>query len=224
MTEIKTIFILITAAAFLFFMCAGAGFTALADTGNYTVQETAAEMSTDGAESLYAGDGVTGGEAPAAGLDGLVAGFTEYLKDRYGEDYGFYYNRIIDQWGSIEGYLLAFGDKLPKEQRTGWDKFVGWLNEYAPVWATVLAVIAVITVAAVVKVKLKKLKSWLTKLIEKLVDKRIEPIENELNAQSKANIALIKSQKALLGNNARFANEVAALDGAEKELKGEQEL
>lgn len=215
MTKIKNALILILAVTLLFFMCSGITVVAFADTAEsgiaVPVSDTV-EISDEDEEST-------------PNLDELVVRFTAYLKEKYGADYEYYYNQIIENWGSVEAYLLAFGNKLPEEHQGSWQKFVGWLREYALVWATALAIIIVIIVAIIGKFKFKKLKAWfaklVTSLIEKLVNERLEPIETELNAQSKANIALIDSQKALLAGNPKFAETVNALDEAKKGLENE---
>lgn len=160
-------------------------------------------------------------EQTETGIDGVAEQFVSYLKTKYGADYEFYYNAIIEQWGSVEGYLLAFGNKLPEQYQSGWEKFVGWLNEYAPIWVTALAVVVLLTAIIVGKSKIKKLKEWFTSLVEKLVNKRLSPIENELNLQSKATLSLLHSQKAMFGASEKFADNVKELEEAEKELNNE---
>ena len=145
-------------------------------------------------------------------LEGLVDSFKEYLKSKYGADYEFYYKQIIEQWGSVEGYLLSFGAKLPKEYQLGWDKFVGWLGEYAPVWAPALAILIVILVAVIGK-------KAFNKLIERVVNVKLSPIAQELNKQSAAMVTILHGQKALLGNGERFAETAQELENSEKELK-----
>lgn len=147
-------------------------------------------------------------------LEGLADSFTEYLKAKYGADYEFYYNQIIEQWGSIEGYLLSFGSKLPEDYQSGWNIFVGWLRDYWPVWASPLALILVTVIAVVGK-------KTLNKIIEKIVNVKLMPIAKEMNAQSTALISLSRGQRALLGNNEKFAGTVKELEDCEKELKNE---
>lgn len=194
MTKIKKLIIVLLAATVLCFLCAGAVIPAFAETEPPATEET---------EST-AGDS----------LEGLAAQFTEYLKGKYGGDYEYYYNQIIDNWGSVEGYLLSFGGKLPEEYRSGWDKFVSWLGEYAPVWATPLAIIIVITVAVVGK-------KFFRKLVEKTVNAKLSPIVDELNLQSNGIVSLSRGQRALLGNNEKFAENVKELEESERGLKGE---
>lgn len=203
MTKLQKAFAVIMATVLLLFITMGAGVASYAD----EVQEPPAITEET--------------EQTETGIDGVAEQFVAYLKDKYGADYEYYYNLIIEQWGSVEGYLLAFGNKLPEEYQSGWDKFVGWLNEYAPVWVTALTVVVLITALIVGKSKIKKLKEWFTALAEKLVNKRLAPIENELNLQSKATLSILHSQKALFGSSEKFSENVKELEQAEKELNNE---
>lgn len=200
MTKLKMAIVIIL-AAFIVSVSIGSVFVAFADTSDgvqLATQETAgADIPTD-----------------ESSLEEIAEQFTQYLKDKYGADYEFYYNEIIGQWGSVEGYLLAFGNKLPEEHRSGWDKFVGWLGDYAPVWAPALAVLIVILVAVIGKKQFNK-------LVEKIVNGKLSPIVQELNLQSNATVAILHSQKALLPKDERFAENVKELEESERGLKNE---
>ncbi len=198
MTKMKTAIVTLLAAILLIVICTGAGFTVNAETQTETLPPVQPEET----------------ETPENGIDDVAAQFVEYLKSRYGAEYELYYNAIIEQWGSIEGYLLAFGDKLPEEHKTGWDKFVGWLTEYAPVWAAPLAAVLLIIIAVAGK-------KTFNRIVDRIVNTKLSPVIKELNLQSNATVSLIRAQKALLGNNARFAGNVEELSAAEKELKNE---
>ncbi|MDE7329966.1 MAG: hypothetical protein K2N30_02560 [Clostridia bacterium] len=193
MTKFKTAIITLIVAMLLILICTGA---------TVTYAETA-EPHAEITETVGESD-----------IDEIAANFTDYLKARYGDEYELYYNAIIEKWGSIEGYLLAFGDKLPEKHKSGWQKFVGWLGEYSSVWAPALAVVLVIIVAIVGK-------KIFNKTIERIVKSKVAPIVSELNLQSNATVAMIHAQKALLGNNERFTESVEELTAAEKELKNE---
>ncbi len=197
MNKLKLAFTVIV-SAIIIFVGAGAGFAVNAETQTETLPPVETEET----------------ETPENGIDEIAAQFVEYLKSRYGSEYELYYNAIIDRWGSIEGYLLAFGDRLPEEQQTGWDKFVGWLGDYAPVWAAPLAVVVLIIIAVVGK-------KTFNKIVDRIVNTKLSPVIKELNLQSNATVSLIRAQKALLGNNERFADTVEELTAAEKELKNE---
>lgn len=153
--------------------------------------------------------------APDNSLAGLAIEYIDYLKARYGEDYEYYYNIIIETWGSVEGYLLSLGEKLPEEGKNSWDTFVGWLGEYAVIWAPPLAVILLVLAYIVGK-------RHFDKKLENIVSTLTNPITKELNRQSKAQIATIRSQKALMNANPKFADNVKELDEAEKELQADE--
>lgn len=144
-------------------------------------------------------------------IEGIADGFITYLKERYGEDYKYYYDKIIENWGSVEAYLLSFGERLPEERRTDWQKFVGWLTEYASVWAPAFAVAIVIIVALVGKKQFNA-------VVDRIVNAKLKPIVDELNKQSKATVSILHSQKALLGTGERFVDRVKELEDSEKEL------
>ncbi len=193
MTKIKITFLLIFATMLIIFVCTGARISTYAQADEGQLIEATEDQ---------------------PNLDSVAEQFTEYLKAKYGEEYEYYYNAIIKQWGSIEGYLLAFGDKLPEQHKTSWDKFVAWLGDYSPVWAPMLAVIILVVVAVVGK-------KIFNKSIEKIVNVNLSPIIKELNLQSNATATIIRTQRTLLGNNERFAVAVEELTEAEKELKNE---
>lgn len=198
--KIKKVILLLLAATLIIISSAGAAVK--------TYAETAEEVQT---EEQLAQDGEIDTVEDGADFNEVVERFTEYLKEAYGADYDYYYNLIISQWGSIENYLLAFGDYLPEEARNGWETFIGWLSEYAPIWATALAIIALI-----VALILKK------RQMRTVVEQTVAPIVKELNAQSKATATMMRSQKALLGTNGKFSEVVQDLDESEKELTGDE--
>lgn len=204
MIKLRKVFAVLVVAMLLLFLCAGAVIPAYAETDGNVEMGEVEDPAVDEEES--------------ASLEVLATQFIDYLKYKYGADYEQYYNAIIVQWGSVEGYLLAFGNKLPEQYQTGWDKFVGWLRDYSVIWATALAVVILIIAIIVGKKKFKKLKKWFIGLVEKLVNKRLTPIETELNLQSKAIISQMHAQKALMGTTERFSDNVKELDVAEKEL------
>lgn len=213
MTKIKRFFALIIVVLLLPFLCAGVGVTAFAEDEGLNIPETEAPYEPipsppeDNGENTEGTDDTTDNN----GADALVEKFKEYLKLKYGEEYEFYYAQIIEQWGSIENYLLAFGEKLPEEYKSEWDKFVGWLNDYAPIWAVPLAVIILIIVAVVGK-------KTFNAALEKAVNVKIKPVVQELNLQSNATVSIMRAQKALLGKIPKFEENVKELEAAEKEL------
>ena len=203
MTKLKKAFLALLAAALLIFICTGAVLPVSADTASETVTGEEQPIHTDLSEEY-------------GGLEAAAESFLQYLKDKYGEDYEFYYNQIIEHWGSVEVYLLSLGEKLPEEYKSGWDKFVGWLDEYSVIWAPALAV-AFVVVAAVIG------KKQFNKIFEKVVNAKLEPINKELNLQSNATAALMRAQRAFLGNNKTLLENNGGLSEAVKELESAEE-
>ena len=164
----------------------------------------------DGSQEIAAEEEIN--TESTAGIEGVADNFLNYLKERYGDDYLYYYDKIIDNWGSVEAYLLSFGDKLPEEHKNAWQKFVGWLSEYSSVWAPAFAVAVVIIVALIGKKQFNK-------IVDRIVKVKLQPIVGELNKQSSATVSILHAQKALLGTGERFADSVKELEKSEKELK-----
>lgn len=192
--RIKIILIMLLAATLVFFTAGGIMFA------------SAEEVTVPPEQEEVTDDEETGT------IEDVAADFVGWLKDTFGEDYEKYYNNIITNWGSIEEYLLQFGqENIPEQYQTGWQNFVKALGENAPFWAPILAVAIVIIVYLIGKKRF-------TAIIQKAVDGKTAAMGKELNKQSKALTSVIHSQKAMLGNNAKFADIVKDLDESEKEL------
>ena len=152
------------------------------------------------------------------GLKSLVDGFIEQLKTKYGDDYETYYNAIIEQWGSIEEYLLSLvTEDTPDAAANGWTAFVKWLGEYSPVWGSIFAVVAVIIVVLLGKKALNKVTGFVTGTGGKFktLFGEVNKIDAALSAQSKA---LVK----LLGENEKFKEERGALEKTAGDLSDEK--
>lgn len=153
-------------------------------------------------------------------LKTLVNGFLAQLKAKYGEEYETYYNAILAEWGSVEEYLLSLvNDDTPDAAANGWTRFVKWLGEYSPIWASILAVAAVIIIIVCGKKALGKVANWVTGTGGKFktVFNSINKLYAAQNAQSEA---LIK----LLGENEKFKNERAALQSSVEEIKKDDDV
>ena len=157
-------------------------------------------------------------ETPDDGVTGLVDRFIENLKDKYGADYEYYLNAILEQWGSVEAYLLSLTDNLPDEFQAGYNDVVGWLGKYAVIWAPCLAIVLVVVCAIFGKRLVKKILDKITELFVKPIENKLKLQAEELNKQSEATAALLKSNRALLGTNEKFAEERKAAETAEKKL------
>lgn len=153
----------------------------------------------------------------------LVEKFTAYLKDKYGADYEAIYNGIIEQWGSIEAYLVQFGEEyIPEEFNAGWNDFLKIAGETSVIWAPVLTVIFlllfIIFGKKIVKKVLEKVLAIFTQKIETEIKKKIENQNKELNKQSAAISAQMKALKTIMPTTEKGAAAVQELDEKEKEL------
>lgn len=209
MTKLKTFFAVLMAACLMIVFLTGFSVSAKAETVEPPAEQT---------------------EEAAPSEESITDKFIGYLKDKYGEDYEYYYNLIIEKWGSVEAYLASLTDELPDEYRDGWTEFIAWLHEYWVVWAPTLAVVVVIIIALVGKAALKKavsaVKSWFGAMVDEKVNTKLNekmaPVARELNSQSSALGAMMRAQKALLGNADKFSENVQDLDKSEKELTGNE--
>ena len=237
MNKIKKFALAALAAAFIF--CGGAALSPAAAFASEIPEEVTQPVEELPAESENTGEIDTeppetdnGGQT---GTDGgqdsqsFVEGFIELLKDRYGADYEYYYNLIIEQWGSIENYLLQFGEEnLTPEQNDVYRQVITALGETSVIWAPSLAIICLIVALIWGK---KKLEGIIEKFVKGYIDKTQDDSANiqstqeaqnaELNRQSKALAATMKGVQALLGTADKFAEQRGEIEESAKELSDE---
>ena len=220
MTRTKRILIFAVMIAFMF-VCLVATFT-----GAYAEETTAPEQVTEEPQNEPQIDDNEATEPPtteeptqedtdtdtAFDMAALVDKFTAYLKEKYGAEYDAIYNGIIEQWGSIEAYLLQFGEEyIPEEYNAGWNAFIEWLSVNAPIWAPALALACIIFIAVFGK-------KAFNKIVQKIVDAKVNVLSDELNKQSAALSAQMKALKMIMPTNEKCAAAVQELEEKEKEL------
>lgn len=220
MTRTKRILIFAVMIAFMF-VCLVATFT-----GAYAEETTAPEQVTEEPQDEPQIDNNETTEPPtteepteedtdtdtAFDMAALVDKFTAYLKEKYGAEYDAIYNGIIEQWGSIEAYLVQFGEEyIPEEYNAGWDAFIEWLSVNAPIWAPALALACIIFIAVFGK-------KAFNKIVQKIVDAKVNLLSDELNKQSAALSAQMKALKMIMPTNEKCAAAVQELEEKEKEL------
>lgn len=205
--KIKVVFITIIAAMLVFFISGGVMIASAEEVSDPTPQT---EITDEGqGETPPAVEP----EEPEQTDEQIGEDFVEWLKATFGSDYEYYYNQIIENWGSIEDYLTQFGEEhLPEGFNAGLQKVLDWLNEYVAIWAPVLAIVVIVAYYLIKKRSTRK-------TIEKVVDSKMTVLSDELNKQSKAIMAIGHGQTALLGKNARFADTVKEIEDTEKELQ-----
>ena len=145
----------------------------------------------------------------------LVGNFIARLKEKYGDDYLYYYNAVLEKWGSVEQYLLACVDETtPDIVANGWTAFINWLDKYAVIWAPIFAIVLVAIAALVGKKYIKKAYEYI-----KSRKKDISTIFGAINKMYKAHIAELQTLQSLLGDNERFADKREALEAAQEEIE-----
>lgn len=143
-----------------------------------------------------------------------------YLQSIYGDDYKKYYDKIIENWGSVENFLLNASDNLPEEYRYKATELITTVNAYIGVVADIILLLCGLGFLIYIIKKHRKIKKDLATL--KACDNQIEV----------AQLAIIKSQKAqsvalkALMPGEKFADAVAELaesaielDSASEEVK-----
>lgn len=155
------------------------------------------------------------------GLQDLIDSFLVQLKEKYGDDYERYYNAILEEWGSVEAYLLSLAENgtIPDVAADGWTKFVIWLGEYAPIWGSILAVTALIIVIMFGKKALKKVTGFVTN-----TGSKFKTLFAELNKMENVQIAQNRALEKLLGENQRYAEQRQDLEKTVEEIKDDGEV
>ena len=150
---------------------------------------------------------------------GLAEEFIQTLKDRYGEQWETYYNAILDEWGTVEAFLLsAMPDGAPDVAKDGWNKFVDWTRENWVIIAAVGAVVLTVIVVLFGKKCVGLIVGFFKKMFS-LVGKLFSGV-NLLYKNAKAqNDALL----ALMGNNPRFYAQRDALNATNEEMMKDEE-
>lgn len=155
-------------------------------------------------------------EETEKGENSLLDGFLGQLKDKYGEEYEVYYNAILNEWGSVEAYLLSLADDqtIPDVAADGWKQFVSWLGEYSPIWGSILAVVCLIIVILFGKVALGKIRQFVISVADKFKT-LFKSVNKQYVIMKAQNDALL----ALLGENPKFEEKRKALISANGEIE-----
>lgn len=202
----KKLFVVFLAAVLLLFGISASCVYVVAS-AEETAQETPAEPQEPAAEEEQGQPDETPQEGEGSGMQLLIDGFIAQLKERYGDQWQQYYDRIIADWGTVEQYLLSLvPDDSPDVVKDGWQQFIAWLGEYSPVWGSVLAAVFVIIVIVFGKKALNAIKNFFLSLFRSK--------NKEYQALTAQNEALL----ALLGENPKFEERRAALKASNEEM------
>ena len=155
-------------------------------------------------------------EIPAASDANVVDGFITFLRDKYGDKWETYYNAILEEWGSVEDYLLsAMPDGAPDPVKKGWEAFIGWTRDYWVVIAIVGAVLGVGAGGIVHVIRKKRFRQFL----KTANDEKFATVYAEQDKQSAFLIAQGRATMALLGENVKFGERRDELKKAMEELE-----
>ena len=142
----------------------------------------------------------------------MINDFIALLKEKYGANYESEYNKIIEEWGDVESYLLGLADSeiVPDVAKDGFTKFVQGMGEYAPIWATFLAIVFAV-IFAVKEVRKQRKIDGLAGKVRKLIEGQ--------NALTEGQIASLSASRKLLGTNGKCEEERQRIDEAQETLK-----
>lgn len=159
-------------------------------------------------------------QTPESGAQSITQSVQEYLKAIYGDDYEKYYNQIIENWGSIEKFLLNASENLPEETKYKATELLTTINAYIGVGADAILLLCV---GIYIIYRAKKNKKVSTDL------EKLKTAQNQTQAGELAIIDGLKAQSAALREltpgerfaevNARLAESEQALDSAAAEVK-----
>lgn len=135
-----------------------------------------------------------------------------YLQSIYGDDYEKYYNQIVENWGSVEKFLLNASENLPDEYRYKATELLTTVNAYIGVGADAILLICVGAYIIYRAKKNKKITADLKTL--KAGDNQIETAQLAIIQSQKAQSAAL--QKLLPGE--KFEGEVTELAESDKAL------
>ena len=209
---IVALVVVFTLAVCLF--CSQTVYTASADTGMAEITAENAENEPTTPETD------TDGSLTENGTETITDSVRAYLQAIYGNDYEKYYNKIIENWGSVEKFLLNASENLPDEYRYKATELLTTVNAYIGVGADAVLLLCVSAYIIYRARKNKKINADLKTL--KAGDNQIETAQLAIIQSQKAQSAAL--QKLLPGD--KFENEVAilaesdkALDSAAEEVK-----
>lgn len=186
--------------------CSQTAYTASADTGTAEITAEDAENSPTAPETD------TDGSLTEDNTESVSDRVKAYLQSIYGDDYEKYYDKIIENWGSVENFLLNASENLPEEYRYKATELLTTINAYIGVGADAVLLICVGAYIIYRAKKNKKIAADLKTL--KAGDNQIETAQLALIQNQRAQSAAL--QKLLPGE--KFESEVAALIESDKVL------
>lgn len=103
------------------------------------------------------GEDVSGEQTDEPTSDGVSDSVKQYLMSVYGAEWESHYNQIIEQWGSIEKYLLSASENLPDEYKYKAQELIMSAGGYVPLIAYCLLIIGAMAISIYQRIKNKRL-------------------------------------------------------------------
>lgn len=200
------------------------------------VTETTGENLTG--DTAADGDDSTSEETPAEGeteltdKEKLEQTVKEYLQNIYGDNYETYYNQIIENYGSLEEWVVKAGNNvLPEEYQYKLTELMNNVKNYIGVIADGLLLVIGVVVIIVYAVKKKSADEAQAKISETVegINETVASVIKAINQIEGAESALIANQAAqssalrALMPNAKFTAQTDELAASETELKAAAE-
>jgi len=159
----------------------------------------------------------TEGQEEEVDNETIAANVKEYLQSIYGDDYETYYNQIIENWGSVEKYLLSASENLPEEHQYKVTELITKINTYIGVAADGVLLLCVGIYIICRARKNKKVQSDLDRL--KTASNQTQSAELAIMSSLTAHGEALKQ----LMPNQKFETATTAITEAETELTAAKE-
>lgn len=149
-------------------------------------------------------------DEPTSG--GVSDSVKQYLMSVYGAEWETHYNQIIEQWGSIEKYLLSASENLPDEYKYKAQELILSAGGYVPLIAYCLLIIGAMAISIYQRIKNKRLAG------------EIASVKAGQNQELEGDLAIMDGLKAIftvlkdLTPGERFDDAREALTSAEAKL------
>ncbi|MGN0807991.1 MAG: hypothetical protein ACI4MN_06065 [Candidatus Coproplasma sp.] len=164
------------------------------------------------------GEDVSGEQTDEPTSNGVSDSVKQYLMSVYGAEWETHYNQIIEQWGSIEKYLLSASENLPDEYKYKAQELIVNAGGYVPIIAYCLLILGAIAFTIYQWRKNKK------------VARDLDSVKAGQNQELEGELAIMDGLKALftvlkeLTPGERFSSSRASLESAETKINKASEV
>lgn len=140
---------------------------------------------------------------------GVSESVKQYLISVYGDKWETYYNQIIEQWGSVEKYLLNASENLPDKYKYKAQELIISTGGYVPLIAYCILIIGGVAIVVYQHLKNKKVRN------------ELDSIKAGQNQELEGDLAIMNGLKAVftvlkdLTPGEQFNGSRAAIESAE---------